>query len=526
MTAGARAVIGLDIGTSAVKGLLSDGRRRVAAARRPYAMTLGPGGRATVDALDVLAAARTVVGTLAGAARGADLAVVAICAGGSGDEAVFVDAAGRPLAPVPMALDTTPTGAHGDPSPMDRAVDAEGTSDRTGLPAGGTYPVPRFAAFAAESPRLARRVRRILAWPEFLALRLGVPPAAEPSLASRSGGFDVEAGRWDPDLLAAAGIDSSWLPPLVPTGSVLGTVPSRVARELGLGPSVALVAGGFDQAMATAGAGIDRPGTGHLGAGSWEALSVLAPAEFATAACRAPLVRARFSVGPAVAARPDRTDGPAPALVLASVPGAAALEWFGRVVGARRGRRVAEALRLAAAAPDVPSGLTVLTGFAGPVAPGRESAAGAVVAGLDLAAGPEAVALALVEGIALTVAEQIEALGKAAIAVHELRISGGTARDRRWLQLRADATGRVVRAVAPADAGTVAAVALACVAVGLAPSVGDVVGALSRTGPPIAPRPERHAIFRGRLERRAVLRSSLARMAAGRPFARDVAAFA
>jgi xylulokinase len=516
----AGAVIGLDVGTSAVKGLLSDGTRSLATHRRSFPLGLAAGGRATVDARDVLAAARAVVAALVADARASGVEVVGLCAGGSGDEAVFVDRAGEPVAPVAMALDT------GDAGAVDAVLRRAGSAfHRTGLPPASAYPLLRYAALASERPALARRVRRILAWPEYLADRLGVPAAAEPSLAGRSGAYDVDAGRWDSELLAAAGIDESRLPPLVPTGAVLGVVPAEVAHALGLGPSVAVVAGGFDQAMATAGAGIDRPGIAHLGTGSWEAVSVLAAAPIA-AASRASLVEAGFSVGPAAWSDPGEDRGDPPALVGSSAPGAVALGWIGRVAGAPPRAAVAQALRLAASAPDEPSRLTVLPAFAGAFAADAGSRAGAVVAGLDLAAGPELVALAVLESIALRVAEQLDALERAGMPSAEVRVTGGTGRDRRWLQLRADATGRPVRAVVPADAGTVAAVALACVGLGIAPSVGEVVDALVRVGPPIEPRPDRQAALARSAERRAELRRSLAAVPAQPPRQREGPAFA
>ena len=48
---------------------------------------------------------------------------------------------------------------------------------------------------------------------------------------------------YDDELVALAGVDASKLPPLVPTGSVIGHVRDDVAAELGLPAGVQVVTG-------------------------------------------------------------------------------------------------------------------------------------------------------------------------------------------------------------------------------------------------------------------------------------------
>src|SRR4051794_41541306 len=74
MNAASSAVIGLDIGTSVVKGVLiaADGHL-VARAARAQALDIGPGGRVEVDARDVATNARRVISRLAGRAGAAGM---------------------------------------------------------------------------------------------------------------------------------------------------------------------------------------------------------------------------------------------------------------------------------------------------------------------------------------------------------------------------------------------------------------------------------------------------------------------
>src|SRR4051794_6114843 len=348
MNAASSAVIGLDIGTSVVKGVLiaADGHL-VARAARAQALDIGPGGRVEVDAREVAKNARRVISRLAGRAGAAGSHVLAVCSAGSGDEAVWVDEAGVPVAPVPLSLDT-----------RDAAV-GEAIADRvgvdrfrtlTGLPTTGVYPITRYTALRAARHDLGARVRRLLAWPEALALDLGVEVNGEPTLAARTGAWrgatEVAGGRYDDVLLAGAGGSADLSPPVVPTGTVIGTIPARVAAALGLPANVALVAGGFDQAMATLGAGITTSGIAHVGAGSWQALTVLADARPSV-----DLVADGFSIGPSIAAARRWS-------LMASGPGTIMLGWLGRI-GDGGGDPVRRIVALPGRAADEPTGLTV-----------------------------------------------------------------------------------------------------------------------------------------------------------------------
>ncbi len=99
--------LGLDIGTSAVKGLLLDADGRVVAStRRSYALDLPAPGRVELPAERVWRAVAAVITVLAVAGRDIGSPVEVIAASGSGDEVAMLDAAGRPVGPVIVALDT------------------------------------------------------------------------------------------------------------------------------------------------------------------------------------------------------------------------------------------------------------------------------------------------------------------------------------------------------------------------------------------------------------------------------------
>lgn len=488
---GGPAVIGIDVGTSAVKALLADADGAIRSVRRGYPMDVASGGRVEVDADGVWRAARSAIRALVAEADVHDVGIAAICCGGSGDEAVWLDDGGRPVAPVPMALDRR---SDPDGSALAEAVGVRRFITATGLPPSGAYPLARLRWLRRTAPRAAARVRRLLAWPEFVAARLGVDPVAEPTLAARTAGFDVTAGAWDAVLVAASGADAGVLPPLGPTGSIVGTVRPDTARSLGLGHGVAVVAGGFDQAMATRGAGITRPGIAHLGAGSWEALTALTPEPpFG-------LVARGASIGPAIDA--DRLWS-----VMTSAPGATLMAWaggLGRLVGSGEGTgdAVRRALAAARRSPDRPTDLVVLPDLAG---------SSGAIAGLRLDVDAGRLARGLLEGVAFGIADELDALRATGAAVDEIRITGGGTNDRRWIQLRSDVLGMPVVAVDPPDAGVAAAAALAWAAGVGDRSVQSTLATLVRLGPTVEPRRDHHERYADLRRRRSALVAALAR---------------
>jgi xylulokinase len=261
---------------------------------------------------------------------------------------------------------------------------------------------------------------------------------------------------------------------------------------------VTVVAGGFDQAMATLGANVTEPGIAHLGTGSWEAMTI---------AIRAPdfgLVPLGFSVGPTVGASVAWS-------AMGSSIGGAAMAWIGRLAGASgtaMGRGTRRAGVLAAAAPDEPTGLVVLPDLDGSGPALLDAASGGIVAGLRLDIDAARLARGVLEGIALTVADRLAVLAGIE-PVSEIRVTGAGARDARWAQLRADVTGIPVRAVSPIEAGATAAAALALAAAVPGASVGSALDSLVRLGPIVEPRADQHRRYEEIRAKRALLRVAL-----------------
>jgi xylulokinase len=490
-----RSAIGIDIGTSAVKGLLLVDDAVVARSRRAYPLDVGPSGRVEVDAERVARAAGAVIRRLGMVAKGRGRPVGAIAASGSGDEAVWIDAAGRVVAPVPMALDTR---AADEVTRLAAVVGEDRLFATTGLPLTGIHPLARLLWLRDVDPTAAGRVEQLLAWPEFLALRLGLAPLAEPSLAARSLAFDVGRRRYDPAILAAARASADLFPPLVATGAVVGELAASTAGRLGLATPAILVAGGFDQAMATFGAGIVEPGTLHLGLGSWAATTTLTrdrPAE-------GPMRSSALSIGPSVAGWPRMA-------VMGSTAGGIVPAWLGSLSGPVSDGGPHRVAQLAARAPDRPTGLLGLSHLDGSYTPWLDPGSRGAIVGLGLATDAPTLARGLYEAIAYEIREIIGRMGAAGIPTGGIRATGRGSRSRTWLQIVSDVVGLPVTRARETDAGALAAACFAAAAIGTFVSPEEAVRAVVRLDVEIAPRPHVASAYRDAAERHAALYPAL-----------------
>ena len=211
--------------------------------------------------------------------------VVAVACTGQWASTVPVDADGEPVGPCLMWLDTR--GAHhargivGGPlvgySPTALLTWVRHTA---GIPSVfGGDPVAHMLHLERDEPVTAAAARWYLEPVDYLSMRFTGRAAA--TLASMSAAWLTDNRRldrlaYDRALLRRTGLDAGKLPPLVETGSVLGTVRPEVASELGLAPDVQVVTGLPDLHTAALGTGATRLGHAHttISTTSWISMPV------------------------------------------------------------------------------------------------------------------------------------------------------------------------------------------------------------------------------------------------------------
>ena len=119
-------------------------------------------------------------------------------------------------------------------------------------------------------PDLRKKLAHVLTFADWLAFKLTGAPASEPSLAAGVGLLDSQTAIRSDELLSKFDLPPSILPPLFPTGSVVGAIPNSLAQTWGLPPGIPVTLAGADTSCGLLGMGLSRPGDTALVAG-WSA---------------------------------------------------------------------------------------------------------------------------------------------------------------------------------------------------------------------------------------------------------------
>ncbi len=230
-------LIGLDLGTSTVTGVLFDAERAavpgVASRRNDSRLAAEPPSRAEQDPGRVLILALEVVKELA--ATG--LPVDGIGLTGQMHGLMCVDAAGEPLTPFISWQDqrtAEPLPGGGTTLDRVRALAGDLPWRENGCRIEHGYGAATLF-WLAESRALPAGTRWVCTLPGWLAAKLtGRPPVTDPSLACSWGIYNVPKGDWNEALVHRLGLDRRLFPAVWPSGERLGELAPAAAQQVGL----------------------------------------------------------------------------------------------------------------------------------------------------------------------------------------------------------------------------------------------------------------------------------------------------
>jgi xylulokinase len=260
--------------------------------------------------------------------------------------------------------------------------------------------------------------------------------------------YDLAAGEFSRELIGYAGLDAARLPPIRPACEVIGPLRAEAAAALDLSPGCAVAVGTGDDHAAAVGAGAVEEGTVVDVTGTAEPVA-------------APSARLMLDDQRLVETHAHAVDG----MLLIENPGfasGASTSWWARVQGIPQ----SAVFELAAHAPAGSSGVVFLPTLTGSMAPRWIERMRGCFAGLGLDHDRAHLARAILEGCSFALRDIVDRFAALGLAGEELRVVGGGARSPLWLQIKADVTGRPVRAVRAEHATSAGAAMVAAVAAG------------------------------------------------------------
>ena len=457
--------IGCDIGSQSLKGILLDpSGAAIAQAAASYDVDYPHPGWAQQDVRDWRVALASVVGDLLSTAGVAPADVATLGLASQVDGLVAVDADAEALHPAIIWLDRRAT------SQADRIDGVQPADIRriTGLNLDASHVAPKILWLREQCPDVFERAAGLLLPGSALVAWLTGERVLDHANASSTLLYDVTTQAWSPRMLDATSLDAERLGSIEAAATVVGAIRPGPAGAIGLTPSTRVVVGTGDEHGASLGAGGIQPGI---------VIDITGTAEPVAVAATTPVIDETGLV---------ETHGHAdPRVWLVENPGfvsGGSVRWFQDLYGG--GTSVAdldgEAITVTTPGSD---GVTFLPTLSGATAPRWNDRARGVFAGLSLNHGRAHLYRSVLEGCTFALRDIVDRLDAMGLGADEIRVVGGGARSRLWLQMKADVTGRTVRVLTTDESTAQGAAMLAGVGAGTFSDLDDAVERLTTLAP-------------------------------------------
>jgi xylulokinase len=253
--------LGLDLGTSGVKGVLMDGDQTLRdEAQAPLDVRRPHPGWSEQSPADWLSATSAVLDTLAGRQDMGQVRGIGLS--GQMHGATLLDASDNVLRDCILWNDTR---AADEAAVLDANPQFHAVSGNVVFPG---FTAPKLMWLRRHEPQVFDAIARVLLPKDYLRLWLTGEAVSEMSDAAGTSWLDVAARDWSDALLAASGMTRAQMPALVEGSAVSGTIRREIADRWGLSPDVVVAGGGGDNAASGIGVGVVRAGQAFVSLGT------------------------------------------------------------------------------------------------------------------------------------------------------------------------------------------------------------------------------------------------------------------
>jgi len=255
--------VGIDLGTSSVKTLLMDKSGVVLrTVSKPYEILMPQPGWTEQDPDAWLHQTITALKELM---VGYESQIVAISFSGQMHGMVTLDANDDVIRPAILWNDQR-TIEHVDELLQEFGV--EGNLERTGnLPLTGLT-APKVLWMKTHEPELFSKVRKVMLPKDYLVYRLTGMFVTDVSDISGSHFYHPETKEYNAELVAFCSLSPSMLPTVLQSHQVVGPIKPSMQEALGFAQPVDVIIGGGDQAVGAVGVGVVEPGMASLSLGT------------------------------------------------------------------------------------------------------------------------------------------------------------------------------------------------------------------------------------------------------------------
>lgn len=464
------ALLGIDLGTTGVKAALfaADDGHVVSSAFVDYPLYHPHSGwaeqnpadwwQATIDAICICLAESSQYGVQPADVKGIGLS-------GQMHGVVLLDEQGQVLRPCIIWADQR---SDAECRWMTERVGAARLIELVSNPALTGFTAPKLLWIRNNEPAIFARARTLLLPKDYIRYCLTGTLAMEISDAAGTCLLDVKHGVWSQEVLAAIEIDSSLLPPVVPSDAVCGTISKEVSALTGLQSGTPVAGGGADNACGAVGNGVVQAGLALVSIGTSGV--VLAHADTPQVDMSGPVPRVHtfnaavphawylmgVTQGAGLSLRWVRDNIGLPERALERWSGVDAYDLLAKEAGA---------------APAGSDGLIFLPYLQGERTPHLDAYARGGWIGLTASHDRRHLVRAVLEGVAFSLKDCFGIIREQGLQLEQVRATGGGAKSPIWRQIIADILGVELVTTNAQEGPAFGAALLAGVASGVYPSV-------------------------------------------------------
>jgi xylulokinase len=471
-------VLGIDVGTGGTRALIMDEAGHIlASATEDHAPFASPKiGWAEQHPEDWWRAACVAVrkALSAGSVRGEQIS----CVGFSGQMhgAVMLDAAGEVVRPALIWCDVR---TEKQCQELNQRIGSARLIQLTCNPALTNFTVTKLLWTRENEPESWKQVRFVMLPKDYVRFRLTGERATDVADASGTLMLDVAHRRWSSEVLQAVELDSSMLPALYESPEICGKISAAGADATGLTEGTPVVAGAGDQAAGATGMGIVRPGS---------VSATIGTSGVVFAATDSPALDPQGRLHTFCHAIPGRWH-----VMGVTQAAGLSLRWFrDRFLSAQTKHAMDAYEQLTAEAAGIApgsDGLLWAPYLMGERTPHLDSNARAAWVGLTASHTRAHLVRAILEGVAFSLQDTFTIFQEMNLPVKSIRVGGGGARSRLWLQIQADVYGREVERVEAEEGPAYGAAILAAVGAQIWSSVDAACDAVVRVRDRTPPNP-------------------------------------
>lgn len=478
-------LLGIDIGTSACKAALFDRKGQVlAAANGEYPVYYPEEGWAEQNPEEWWSAVCEAVRQVIRKAGIQPEEIAGVGIDGQSWSAIAIDKGGKVLTNTPIWMDTRAQ------SICDRLNEEIGEDEIFRIAGNSlqpSYTTAKILWYKENLPEVYSKIYKILQSNSYIAFKLTGQISQDLSQGYGLHCFDMRTGQWDEEMCRKMGIPRDFLPEIVPSDRIIGTVTKKAAEESGLAEGTPVAAGGLDAACGTLGAGVIHSGETQEQGGQAGGMSICIEKYQA-----APRLILGFHVIPGKWLLQGGTTG-----------GGGVMRWFEREFAdyerlMREQTGISSLDQLNEIAEKVKpgcDGLVFLPYMAGERSPIWNPYAKGVFYGLDFSKTKGHMVRACMEGVAFSLRHNLETAEEAGAKAEILRAMGGSANSLLWTQIKSDVTGKTMAVPASDTATTLGAALLAGVGTGFYKDYEEAVAETVKVTRKHQPDPEKKAVY-------------------------------